>query len=255
MLQEDRFSRILAIVDAEGSVTVTDLVRRMEISESTIRRDLTAMDKKGLLTKVYGGAISLKGRPELTARDENIGARKALYTEDKARIAEYAASLIGPEDFVFLDAGTTTEMMIEYVTARQAVFVTHAVSHALKLAAREFRVYLLGGELKSITETALGEETLEALEKYQFTKGFFGTNGIGLAEGCTTPDPREAAIKTRAMRASRHSFILADISKFSASSNVRFADFQDAKIITTGDLDPELKKQKNVILVPSAGLE
>ena len=248
MLTEDRFSRILAVVDAEGSVTVTDLVRRLDTSESTIRRDLTAMHKKGLLTKVYGGAISLK-RPELMVRDEKIVNRKAMYAEEKEKIARYAASLIGPEDFVFLDAGTTTEMMIDYITARQAVFVTHAVSHALRLAALDVRVILLGGEVKSVTETAVGEEALEYLEKFRFTKGFFGTNGISLENGFSTPDPKEAAIKTKALYASRWSYILADESKFGVESNVRFADFKDAKVITTAAPDGEWKKQKNIIQV------
>ena len=248
MLTEDRFSRILAVVDAEGSVTVADLVRRLETSESTIRRDLTAMHKKGLLTKVYGGAISLK-RPELMVRDEKIVNRKAMYAEEKEKIARYAASLIGPEDFVFLDAGTTTEMMIDYITARQAVFVTHAVSHALRLAALDVRVILLGGEVKSVTETAVGEEALEYLEKFRFTKGFFGTNGISLENGFSTPDPKEAAIKTKALYASRRSYILADESKFGVESNVRFADFKDAKVITTAAPDGEWKKQKNIIQV------
>ena len=248
MLTEDRFSRILAVVDTEGSVTVTDLVRRLETSESTIRRDLTAMHKKGLLTKVYGGAISLK-RPELMVRDEKIVNRKAMYAEEKEKIARYAASLIGPEDFVFLDAGTTTEMMLDYISARQAVFVTHAVSHALRLAALDVRVILLGGEVKSVTETAVGEEALEYLEKFRFTKGFFGTNGISLENGFSTPDPKEAAIKTKALYASRRSYILADESKFGVESNVRFADFKDAKVITTAAPDGEWKKQKNIIQV------
>ena len=248
MLTEDRFSRILAVVDAEGSVTVTDLVRRLETSESTIRRDLTAMHKKGLLTKVYGGAISLK-RPELMVRDEKIVNRKAMYAEEKEKIARYAASLIGPEDFVFLDAGTTTEMMIDYITSRQAVFVTHAVNHALRLAALDVRVILLGGEVKSVTETAVGEETLDYLEKFRFTKGFFGTNGISLENGFSTPDPKEAAIKRKALYASRRSYILADESKFGVESNVRFADFKDAKVITTAAPDGEWKKQKNIIQV------
>ena len=248
MLTEDRFSRILAVVDAEGSVTVTDLVRRLDTSESTIRRDLTAMHKKGLLTKVYGGAISLK-RPELMVRDEKIVNRKAMYAEEKEKIARYAASLIGPEDFVFLDAGTTTEMMIDYISARQAVFVTHAVSHALRLAALDVRVILLGGEVKSVTETAVGEEALEYLEKFRFTKGFFGTNGISMENGFSTPDPKEAAIKTKALYASRRSYILADESKFGVESNVRFADFKDAKVITTAAPDGEWKKQKNIIQV------
>ena len=248
MLTEDRFSRILAVVDAEGSVTVTDLVRRLDTSESTIRRDLTAMHKKGLLTKVYGGAISLK-RPELMVRDEKIVNRKAMYAEEKEKIARYAASLIGPEDFVFLDAGTTPEMMIDYISARQAVFVTHAVSHALRLAALDVRVILLGGEVKSVTETAVGEEALEYLEKFRFTKGFFGTNGISMENGFSTPDPKEAAIKTKALYASRRSYILADESKFGVESNVRFADFKDAKVITTAAPDGEWKKQKNIIQV------
>ena len=248
MLTEDRFSKILAVVDAEGSVTVTDLVRRLETSESTIRRDLTAMHKKGLLTKVYGGAISLK-RPELMVRDEKIVNRKAMYAEEKEKIARYAASLIGPEDFVFLDAGTTTEMMIDYISARQAVFVTHAVSHALRLAALDVRVILLGGEVKSVTETAVGEEALEYLEKFRVTKGFFGTNGISMENGFSTPDPKEAAIKTKALYASRRSYILADESKFGVESNVRFADFKDAKVITTAAPDGEWKKQKNIIQV------
>ena len=150
---------------------------------------------------------------------------------------------------MFLDAGTTTEMMIDYISARQAVFVTHAVSHALRLAALDVRVILLGGEVKSVTETAVGEETLEYLEKFRFTKGFFGTNGISMENGFSTPDPKEAAIKTKALYASRRSYILADESKFGVESNVRFADFKDAKVITTAAPDGEWKKQKNIIQV------
>ena len=248
MLTEDRFSRILAVVDAEGSVTVPDLVRRLQTSESTIRRDLSAMDKKGLLTKVYGGAISLR-RPELQARDESILNRKAMYSEEKEKMARYAASLIGPEDFVFLDAGTTTEMMIDFITARQAVFVTNAVSHALRLSALDVRVILLGGEVKRTTESAAGEETVAMLEKYRFTKGFFGTEGISAEDGFTVADPRDAAVKSRALAACRHGYVLADVSKFNVVSNVCFAGIEAAKIIGTEVPEGEWAKRKNLILV------
>ena len=107
MLTEERFSRILAIVDLEGSVKVPDLVQRLGISESTVRRDLAAMDEKGMLVKVYGGAISVN-HPKMTVLDESIVKRKTQFTEEKRRIAKYAASLIGEDDFVYLDAGTTT---------------------------------------------------------------------------------------------------------------------------------------------------
>ena len=248
MLAEDRFAKILSIVDTEGSVTVTTLVERLGASESTVRRDLAVMDHKGLLSKVHGGAVSLRKRPELSARDENVVSRKAMFAEDKGRIARYAASLIRPDDFVFLDAGTTTEMIIDYVEASQAVFVTHAVSHALKLAARGFRVHLLGGELKSVTETAVGEETLEALDRYRFTRGFWGTNGITAEDGFFTPDPREAQIKAKSMRQCRECYVLADESKFSAVSNVRFARFEEAQIITNRMPEGEWKRYPNLII-------
>ena len=91
MLTEKRFSQILAIVDKEGSVTVADLVQRLDISESTVRRDLAAMDGKGMLVKVYGGAISLNS-PKMTVLDESIVKRKGQFAEEKRRIAKYAAS-------------------------------------------------------------------------------------------------------------------------------------------------------------------
>jgi len=248
MLTEKRFSQILAIVDQEGSVTVADLVQRLDISESTVRRDLAAMDGKGMLVKVYGGAISLNS-PKMTVLDESIVKRKGQFAEEKRRIAKYAASLIREDDFIYLDAGTTTEMMLDYITQRGAVFVTDAVNHALRLSAMGFRVYLLGGEIKSVTEIVLGEDALRMLSKFRFTKGFFGTNGISLTGGFSTPDPREAAVKAAALSACRQSYILADESKFRTESNVRFAHYDDATVITNWIPDGEWKKQDNIVTV------
>ena len=248
MLTEERYSRILAIVDLEGSVRIADLIQRLEISESTVRRDLAAMDEKGLLIKVHGGAISLN-HSQITARDESIVKRKAQYTEEKQRIAKFAASLIAPGDFVFLDAGTTTELMLDFLTPCEATFVTHAVNHALRLSSMGIKVFLLGGEMKSITEIVFGESTVYALSNFHFSKGFFGTNGISLAGGYSTPDPREAAVKAKALEACRQRYILADESKFLAESYVRFARFEDATVITNRAPEGDLKYQKNLIIV------
>ena len=248
MLTKERFARIQAIVDLEGSVTVPDLVQRLGISESTVRRDLAAMDENGMLTKVYGGAVSLN-HPKVTVLDESIVKRKALYAEDKRLIARYAASLIRKDDFVYLDAGTTTEMMLDYITQREAVFVTDAVNHALRLSALGIKVFLLGGEIKHVTEIVLGEETLRTLSKFRFTKGFFGTNGISLTGGFTTPDVREAAIKAAALSACRQSYILADESKFHTESNVRFARYEEATVITNRIPEGDWKKQENIVTV------
>ena len=143
MLTEERFAKILSILESMGSVTVQQLMTELNASESTIRRDLNALDANGQLTKVHGGAI-LKTMAYST-KDDNVVSRKEKNRDAKNKIAKYAAEQIAPGDFVYLDAGTTTELMIEYITSHQAVFVTNAISHAKRLAKRGFTVYLLGG--------------------------------------------------------------------------------------------------------------
>ena len=140
MLAEERFSRILSIIEAEGSATIQELMTALDASESTVRRDLITMDENGLLTKVHGGAIAR--RPSVSTHDEDVRNRKTMNAEQKNAIAKYAASLIRPDDFVYLDAGTSTEAMIPFIKETQAVFVTNAISHAKLLAEKGCRVYL-----------------------------------------------------------------------------------------------------------------
>mgnify|MGYP002860935347 CR=1 FL=1 len=100
MLTEERYAKIISIVERMGSVTVQQLMRELEASESTIRRDLNALDVSGQLTKVYGGAVS-KGSVYST-RDEEMESRKGVHRDSKLRIARYAARLIMPGDFVYM---------------------------------------------------------------------------------------------------------------------------------------------------------
>ena len=175
--------------------------------------------------------------------------KSSLYTEEKVGIARLAAGLVKRRDFVYLDAGSTTLQMIDFLAEKGATYVTNGLPHASKLAGRGFKVFILGGAIKATTEAVVGSGAIRSLEAYNFTKGFFGTNGISLENGFSTPDPKEAAIKTKALYACRRSYILADESKFGVESNVRFADFKDAKVITTAAPDGEWKKQKNIIQV------
>lgn len=243
MLQEERFMEIVKLVDNKKSVTVQELMEIFGASESTIRRDLGVLHNQGKLIKVHGGAMTCSN---YLSSDIDVEEKSNLNREDKEVIAKYAASLIEEKDFVFLDAGTTTELMIEYITTKKTVFVTNAISHGRKLARRGLTVYILGGELKGITEAVVGEDTVRALEKYNFTKGFFGTNGISIDRGYTTPDIKEAAVKSEAMKHTKEKYVLADKSKFNSISPVKFGNFKDATVITKDIENNEYKKSKNV---------
>ena len=242
MLTEERFAKILSILERMGSVTVQQLMTELDASESTVRRDLNTLDANGQLVKVHGGAI-LKNTVYSTIDDEVVH-RKEQNREAKDKIARYAAGLITAEDFVYIDAGTTTERMIDYIANRQAVFVTNAIGHAKKLAEHGCKVYILGGEFKAVTEAIVGEEAVFTLDKYNFTKGFWGANGVSLQRGFSTPELKEAMVKRKSMENCRDCYILADESKFSQISSVTF---EKATVITT-ELKQEIYKDCSNII-------
>ncbi len=243
MLTEQRYDIILKLLEERKSVTVTELRELLDASESTVRRDITALDKAGKLTKVFGGAVALNHK--VTAYEPTVAQKSELNKEEKKKIARYAASLIAADDFVYLDAGTTTGLMLEYLEGAGATFATNAVSHAQTLAKMGIRVYLIGGELKSSTEAVVGSQAMQMIQMYHFTKGFFGTNGITKREGFTTPDTNEAIVKGTAMKQCRDVYVLADGSKFGQVSSVTFGEFRDAQILTEA-IPEEYQESKNI---------
>ena len=143
--------------------------------------------------------------------------------------------------------------MIDYINQKDATFVTNAVAHAKKLAVSGFHVILIGGELKGTTEAVVGNEAILSIQNYNFTKGFFGTNGINRKCGFSTPDSNEAMIKKIAMEHCNHRYILADQEKFGKVTSVAFARFEDAIIITNsvpkdtfGDCDNIMVAHSNI---------
>lgn len=246
MLIEERKNAILKLVEENGKATVQELMERFDASESTIRRDLTELDKKQLLVKVHGGALAASH--EIT-KDIAVSEREILNKDAKTTIAQYAASLITDEDVVYLDAGTSTGYIIDYITAAKASFVTNAIAHARKLCNRGFEVYLPGGMVKMHTEALIGADTCEAIQKFHFTKGFFGSNGLTLRQGCTTPDVQEAKVKEIAFSHCKNCYVLCDSSKFDVISSVSFADFNDCTILTDSGLPEAYRELENIKIV------
>ena len=232
MLTQQRHEIILKLLKEKGSITVTEVRDLLDTSESTVRRDITALDKEGKLEKVFGGAV--EAGQKVTAHEYTVAQKNELNCDAKRKIAEYAASLIEPDDFVFLDAGTTTAHMIDFIRATSAVFVTNAVDHARRLASRGFKVILVGGELKSSTEAVVGNQAIRTIQEYHFTKGFFGTNGVTRRSGCTTPDVNEAVIKKTAMEQCRQCYVLCDASKFNSISSVTSQTLKNRFLSRTG---------------------
>lgn len=233
MLTQKRQEEILRMVQERESITVAELKDILQTSESTIRRDITTLDKEGRLTKVFGGAIALHSA-QIVNQELSVPQKQELQMAEKQAIARYAASLIEPDDCVYLDAGTTTGWMLEYIREPNAAYVTNAVDHAKKLAQKGFHVILIGGELKGSTEAVVGAEAVMNIQKYHFSKGFFGTNGIDQKMAYTTPDINEALVKQVAVRNTQvqQRYVLSTASKFDKICAVTFAGFEGTVILT-----------------------
>ncbi len=235
MLTQERHNEILKILAEKGAVTVSQLSKLLNTSESTIRRDLNKLNQIGKLTKVFGGATI--NSQIFEAKDDSVSTRSKLNIDEKNIIGEYAAKLINNFDLVFIDAGTTTKKLVEHIENKNATYVTNAIEHCQFLMQRGFNVYILGGKLKASTECVVGADGVDNLQKFNFTKCFLGTNGIDLNTGLTTPDIEEAHIKSKALKHSYTAFILADHTKFNKVYPVTFGKIENACIITGKPID------------------
>ena len=232
MLTEQRHKLLLELVNKKKSITVTEAKEVLNASESTIRRDIIALHNAGKLTKVFGGAIALE--ETVITEEPSVDQRVEKNKDEKSIIAEYAASLIKPGDFVYIDAGTTTGYMLNFLKNSKSVFATNAVTHAKKLALQGNKVILIEGELKGSSGVV--------------KPAFFGTNGLTKKAGFTTPDTSEALVKNKAMEQCKECYVLADQSKFDKISPVTFQQFGRATIITESKPEGYMECE-NIIVV------
>ncbi len=247
MLAEQRARIILEQLSQHQTVSVTDLCQTTGASEATIRRDLNALARQGRLVKIHGGATSLE-EEEFLAREPDL-ATKQRYAREKECIARYAASLVGDDDVVYLDTGTTSLHMANHLKDSKALFVTSSIDFAGMLSAHERRVYILGGALKPGTVDIVGAEALAAIRHYNFTKVFLGTSGVSLSQGFTTPDPEAAALKALAASRSHSVYMLADSSKFGRVTAATILPLNEAQIITDRLPDRKYLDSTDIIAV------
>ena len=242
MLAEERFGLILELLARQRTASVQELCEALNASESTIRRDLTELDRLGKLNKVHGGATLPDSR--FLAEEPTMEAKQTQAVPQKRAIAAAAARLITAEDFIFVDAGSTTLELARAIggQALKASYVTNGVAHARILAQKGCKVFLPGGLLRPQTEAIVGAAALTSLQQYHFTKAFMGANGVSLDAGFTTPDPEEAAVKTTVVNRARESWFLVDDAKFARVCPAVITDLPSGAILNNRCPDPKYKQ-------------
>lgn len=239
MYAPERHQRILAIARAEGRVDVSALARDLDVTPETVRRDLTQLERHGLVRRVHGGAIPV----ERLGFEPGIADREGLLAGEKERIAKAALAELPEGGAVILDAGTTTVRMAEMLPAdRELTVVTHALPVALLLATRgNVTLHLVGGTVRGRTLAAVGDWARLSLADIHADVAFVGTNGITVEHGLTTPDLAEAAVKRALVAAARRVVVLTDHTKFGRVDFAHVAPLSAVDtVITDTGVEPEL---------------
>lgn len=230
MLTEERRNYILQRLRTHKIVKSQEIILQTKASESTVRRDLCELELQGLLTRIHGGA---KRIDSLLDEPSQIAKASTNLTE-KRQIAQYAASKVHANDIIYLDAGTTIQAMVPYLSPDlNLTIVTNGIDTASLLAETELKVILIGGQIKNLTKAVIGSKAIEQISDYRFDVAFLGTNGVDIHDGYSTPDPEEAVLKRTILKQSANKYILTDRSKFGHVAFDRFAQLNEASIITS----------------------
>ncbi|MGR6920609.1 DeoR/GlpR family DNA-binding transcription regulator [[Actinomadura] parvosata] len=231
MYAEERQQEILRRARASGRVDVVTLAAELDVTTETIRRDLTSLERAGVLRRVHGGAIPVERlgfEPALATRDE-------VMTAEKERIAKAALAELPEDGSVIIDAGTTTGRLVQVLPAdRELTVVVNSPPLATVLAARpNLHVIMLGGRVRGKTLATVDDWALRPLAYLNVDVAFMATNGCSPARGLTTPDPAEAAIKRAMVKAAQRSVLLADHTKFGDTYLSTFAELSEIDVVIT----------------------
>jgi DeoR family fructose operon transcriptional repressor len=230
---EERQQAIADLVAARGRLSVNALAEEYAVTTETVRRDLSALERAGVVRRVHGGAVPTAA---LTAFETAVGDRDLAHSDEKDRIARRATEhLPASGGSIVLDAGTTTARLALLVPRDlRLTVVTNAVPIAARLAgSRQLDLHLLPGRVRATTHAAVGEDTVEALGRLRVDVAFLGTNGLTAAHGLTTPDHAEAATKRAIVACAERVVVLMDSSKIGHEHTVRFARLAEIDVVVT----------------------
>lgn len=235
MYAEERQQAIADLVAQRGRLSVNALAAQYAVTTETVRRDLSVLERAGILRRVHGGAVPAGA---LTGLEAKVGDRDLAHADEKDRIAKKAVELLPASGgSVLLDAGTTTaRLAMMFPRDVHLTVITNAVPIAARLAGSpSVDLHLLPGRVRRTTQAAVGIETVQALGSLRVDIAFMGTNGISVGHGLSTPDRDEAATKRAMVESAQQVVVLADATKIGLERTVRFAELDEVDVLVTDD--------------------
>ncbi|HPR81453.1 MAG TPA: DeoR/GlpR family DNA-binding transcription regulator [Enterococcus sp.] len=229
MLKEERQQKILDLLDEHTYLSIVDIAEKLEVSDMTIRRDITELSQQKKLNKLYGGAQRLEILEKERSTEEKIQSN----VEEKKYIGRIMNSIIPDNSTIFVGAGTTILYALPEIK-RKNIFVTTNSLIAFNYLKEHtnYRILLSGGEFSPITEEFIGEVAIKAFENLNIDIAFAATNGV-FEDNITTAQFDEGAVQNAVFKKSKVRCVVADSSKLGVSDVYTFRRLSDIDYLIT----------------------
>jgi DeoR/GlpR family transcriptional regulator of sugar metabolism len=245
LLAEQRRSLILDEVRRRGGVRVNELTRKLGVSDMTVRRDLDALARQGVLEKVHGGAVPVV---EASTHEPGFEAKSGLELTAKEDIAKAAAELVAPGSAIALSGGTTTYALAHHlVDVPDLTVVTNSVRvadvfHVAQRTAgprQGAATVVLTGGVRTPSDSLVGPVADQAIAALHFDVLFLGVHGISAEAGLSTPNLAEAETNRRLVQSARRVVVVADHTKWGVVGLSSFATLEQVDTLVTDAGLPE----------------
>lgn len=243
-MRSSRIDDIDAYIQKQGAVPLEELCRRYAVSMSTLRRDLTELQRRGRIQKVYGGVRSAPAPAEGVGTPPflTFTTRTDLYTEEKKRICSLAAPLVEEGDVLFIDTGSTTCWMSELLGGLNDItIITGNIDAILRaIPYPNIQLYALPGVLNRANNSFSPASGGRVLADYNISKAFLAATGISQKEDTVShSDPLENALKRAVVERAPQKYLLADHTKFGREAAHNYGCLSDFDVVVTDERPDE----------------
>lgn len=240
--RSERERYILDLLSQDGSLSVTALSRDLGVSEVTIRSHLRQLEQQGLLARTWGGAKSVS--------IQNVLDRVKVQEKEKERIAQAAANLVQDDDRIMIEAGTTTALIVRYLTGKRGVqIVTNSLLVLTYARANpDLDVILTGGQFHRESESLVGPVAVSSIRKFNARLAFVGTDGYTSDRGITTQFAEGAEVIEAMMERTEEIWLVADHTKYGRAGFVSVLEMEQLSgVIADAGLSPETTEVLNAV--------
>lgn len=231
MLKSKRIKEIQEYVAKHEAVSLDELVEVFDVSKNTIRRDIQPLVESGEIKKVYGG-VSINNSSLVSFSD-----RKQQNQKTKELIAKSAAEFVDEGDIIFIDSGTTTMEMFEFIKNKEITIITNNLIFIINsLPYDNLNIISIGGSLERKTNSFTNFSENNLLKTFNINKAFMASTGVSILNGVTNASPLESELKKIAVQRSFEVFLLVDHDKFNKYGLITYCDLNEIDYLITDEI-------------------